>query len=81
MKKSEYSLGLASVSFRDRTPLEIIKAVFSAGLSFIEWGSDIHAPCEDIKRMINAELSEEMYVTDAYIPSTKFSDIAFCEYA
>lgn len=64
------------------------KLVFSTPLSvgtqsvceYLDLRFDREMPCEDIKRMINAELSEEMYVTDAYIPSTKFSDIAFCEY-
>ena len=42
-----YQLGLASVSFRSLTPEEIIKAVKEAGLSCVEWGSDVHAPCTD----------------------------------
>lgn len=40
-------LGLVSVSFRALSPAEIIKEVKKAGLSCIEWGSDIHAPCDD----------------------------------
>lgn len=46
-----YRLGLVSVSFRDRTPKEIAEAMRSAGLSFIEWGSDVHAPCLDKERL------------------------------
>ncbi|MGI6279642.1 MAG: hypothetical protein ACOYJS_03675, partial [Acutalibacteraceae bacterium] len=42
-----YDLGLVSVSFRGNTPQEIISAVKNAGLSFIEWGSDVHAPCDN----------------------------------
>lgn len=42
-----YQLGLASVSFRALSPREIITAVRRAGLSCIEWGSDVHAPCTD----------------------------------
>ena len=40
-------LGLVSVSFRDHSPQEIINAVREAGLTCIEWGSDVHAPCTD----------------------------------
>lgn len=44
-------LGLVSVSFRDHGPQEIINAVREAGLTCIEWGSDIHAPCTDKIRL------------------------------
>lgn len=46
----ENKLGLVSISFRDKTPEEIIKAVSAAGLSCIEWGSDVHAPSGDNER-------------------------------
>ncbi len=42
-----FKAGLVSVSFRENTPDEIIKAASSAGLSCIEWGSDIHAKKDD----------------------------------
>jgi sugar phosphate isomerase/epimerase len=38
------NIGVVSVSFRECTPEQIIKAVKEAGLSCIEWGSDVHAP-------------------------------------
>ena len=44
-------LGLVSVSFRDRSPSEIIRAAARCGLSCIEWGSDVHAPCGDAGRL------------------------------
>lgn len=44
-------LGLVSVSFRNLTPQKIIKEAKKAGLSCIEWGSDIHAPCDDIEKL------------------------------
>ena len=47
MKKNEYKLGLVSVSFRQHTPKEILEAVAGAGLSCIEWGSDVHAPYDN----------------------------------
>lgn len=43
--------GLVSVSFRSNSPYEIITAMRHAGLSCIEWGSDIHAPCDDTERL------------------------------
>ncbi len=47
----QYKLGLVSVSFRKTPPEEILKAMKEAGLSCIEWGSDVHAPCDDRKRL------------------------------
>ncbi len=48
---SDYRLGLVSVSFRKHSPEEILKAVKGAGLTCIEWGSDVHAPCRDAERL------------------------------
>jgi len=44
-------LGLVSISFRDRTPEEILIAMQQAQLSYVEWGSDVHAPCRDKERL------------------------------
>ena len=46
-----YKLGLVSVSFRENTPKEIISYMKACGLEYIEWGSDVHAPCEDTERL------------------------------
>ena len=46
-----HKLGLVSISFRSLTPDQIIAATKEAGLSCIEWGSDVHAPCNDIPRL------------------------------
>lgn len=60
MTDNGYSLGLVSVSFRHHTPKEILEAMNRAGLSFIEWGSDVHAPCDDTERIKKiAELQKE----------------------
>lgn len=48
---SQYELGLVSISFRGHSPEEIIKAVKEAGLSCVEWGSDVHAPCRDTEKL------------------------------
>ncbi len=42
----QHTLGLVSVSFRNHTPEEILIAMQKAGLSVIEWGSDMHVPPE-----------------------------------
>ena len=41
-----YKLGLCSVSFRKNSPEDILSAMKEAGLSVIEWGSDVHCPPE-----------------------------------
>ena len=46
-KMKNYRTGLVSVSFRRNTPSEIILAAKDAGLSYIEWGSDAHAPYQE----------------------------------
>lgn len=48
---TNYQLGLVSVSFRQHTPEEIIKAAAEAGLECIEWGSDIHAPAGELEKL------------------------------
>ncbi len=35
---------------------------------------------DDIKSQLNEQLTDEMYVLDAYYPTTKFADIAFADY-
>ena len=61
---SEYTLGLGSISFRKHTPEESIQAVKAAGLSCIEWGSDVHAPCRDTERLYEiARLQGEYGIT------------------
>ena len=47
MKSINHRAGLVSVSFRAHAPREILCAMKTAGLSLIEWGSDVHAPCRD----------------------------------
>ena len=45
------SCGLVSVSFRSLDVREILSLCQQAGLSLVEWGSDIHAPCKDAERL------------------------------
>ncbi len=46
-----YRAGLVSVTYRQLSHREIIDLTADAGLSCIEWGSDIHAPCRDAERL------------------------------
>lgn len=46
-----YELGLVSISFRKESPESLIEAVKAAGLSCIEWGSDVHAPWNDEEKL------------------------------
>ena len=59
MKNDRYRAGLVSISFRQNTPEEILEEVKKSGLSCVEWGSDVHAPCRDLERLKKiAELQE-----------------------
>ncbi len=46
-----YKLGLVSISFRSLTVDQIIDLTKEAGLEAIEWGSDVHAPCDDVENL------------------------------
>ena len=49
--------GIVSISFRDRTPEEILAAASEAGLDAVEWGGDVHVPHGDLS---TAELVREL---------------------
>ena len=61
MKENKYNLGLVSVSFRQHSPKEILEAVKSAGLVCIEWGSDVHAPCDNNERLVEIAALQKEY--------------------
>ncbi|MBN1676584.1 MAG: sugar phosphate isomerase/epimerase [Kiritimatiellae bacterium] len=42
--------GLVSVSFRDRSPEELVKVASEAGLEGVEWGGDVHVPHGDLAK-------------------------------
>ncbi len=46
-----FECGIVSVSFRDLSAESIMKITKAAGLSCIEWGSDVHAPANDEQRL------------------------------
>ena len=60
--------GLVSISFRQHSVEEIIKAAKSAGLSYIEWGSDVHVPQGDTQKAIavKAMMDEAGLKTSSY---------------
>lgn len=61
MDKNQYHLGLVSASFRGHTPREILIAMKEAGLEYIEWGSDIHAPQYDKQRLVEIASLQDHY--------------------
>lgn len=61
MKDNHYQLGVVSVSFRRHSPEQIVRAAVAAGLSSIEWGSDVHAPCRDTERLSEIVRLQEKY--------------------
>ncbi len=64
------------------------KLVFSTPLSvgaqsvceYLDIRIDREMSCEEIKERLNRELTEELYVTDVYIPQRDFSEIAWASY-
>lgn len=67
-----YKTGLVSISFRDKTPEEILKAMKNCGLNYIEWGSDVHAPCDDVKNLENIKKLQESYEIECSSYGTYF---------
>ena len=61
MKDLKHNIGLVSISFRKHEPREILEAMRRAGLSYIEWGSDIHAPYNDKERLEELVLLQNEY--------------------
>ena len=65
-----------------------IKLVFSTPLSigaqsvceYLDIKIDREMTCEEIMKRLNAELTNELYITDAYFPSRDFSEIAWASY-
>lgn len=64
------------------------KLVFSTPLSvgaqsvceYLDLRIDREMSCEEIKERLNKELTDELYITDAYIPTRDFSEIAWATY-
>ena len=60
----KYNLGLVSVTYRNHSPEEILKTMKDAGLEFIEWGSDVHAPYKEIEKIKEiSRLQKEYNIT------------------
>ena len=65
-----------------------IKLVFSTPLSvgaqsvyeFLDIRIDRQMSCDELKERLNRELTEELWIEEAYIPSTEFSQIAWATY-
>lgn len=59
--KAMWNSGLVSVSFRKASPEEICKAASAAGLTAIEWGSDVHAPFDASEKLQDIVRLQELY--------------------
>lgn len=46
-----FETGLVSVSFRSLESTEIVDLCRKNGLGYIEWGSDVHAPCDNTEKL------------------------------
>ena len=56
-----WTVGLVSVSFRALSVEEICRAAKEAHLTAVEWGSDVHAPCEDGERLQKIAALQKQY--------------------
>lgn len=56
-----YHLGLVSVSFRPHSPECILQHAAAAGLSWIEWGSDVHAPFDNLDKVRQIAALQQIY--------------------
>lgn len=72
MKNNGYRLGLVSVSFRKYTVREILEAMKKVGLSFVEWGSDVHAPCDDMEKLFEIAALQKAYGIECVSYGTYF---------
>ena len=65
-----------------------MKLVFSSPLSigtesvceYLDLSMQGDISCEEIMERLNRELTDELCITEAYVPTTKFADIAWAEY-
>ncbi len=60
-------MGIVSVSFRKKSVEEVIDIVKKAGLSVIEWGSDVHVPQGEVE--LANEVREKTLAAGLEIPS------------
>ena len=72
MNDKQYRLGLVSISFRQHTPREILETMKQAGLTCIEWGSDVHAPRRDKERLREIVTLQKEYGIDCASYGTYF---------
>ena len=62
------TLGLTSVTFRDKSPQAIIDLALANGLTEIEWGADVHVPAGDeaIAKAVKTLCEEKEIKTPSY---------------
>ena len=75
--------GMLSITFRDRTPEQVIELTKKTGLTAIEWGGDIHVPHGDVETAKRVgEMTREAGLTVAAygsyyncMPDESFDDV------
>ena len=65
-------LGLVSISFRGLTAEQIMQAVKNAGLTCVEWGSDVHAPYNAPEKLAEIVALQQQYGVDCSSYGTYF---------
>ena len=61
-----FKLGLCSVTFRKKTSEEVVSIAKKAGISFIEWGSDVHVKTIDDAKKVKALCDKEDIKISSY---------------
>ena len=59
-------IGVASVTFRNKTPEEIVEIAKKAGVSFIEWGADVHVKNIDDAEKVKKLCDENQIKISSY---------------
>ncbi len=61
MENRKSRTGLVSISFRKHSPEEILEAMKKAEITYVEWGSDLHAPPSDLEKIKDIVNLQESY--------------------
>ena len=70
--KETFKIGVSSSSFRSNTQREILEAMRSSGIEFIEWASDAHAPHRSIGMLTELSKLQTQYGVSCASYGTSF---------
>ena len=81
MSQSNYKSGLVSISFRPLSVDEIMDLCEKNNLKYIEWGSDVHAPCDNAERLAYLAAEQQkrglILVTKTELRSAEHSSVFY----